>query len=85
MRGCITAPYAYTTVLCNSFSYTNLQDGISWSDLILTDYAVSPGDSGGAAFMGTIDLGRTTCVIGVISAGGDTVSVVVKASNINNY
>ncbi|MBR5369203.1 MAG: hypothetical protein IK138_07985 [Lachnospiraceae bacterium] len=85
LRGYVTKPYASAEVLSNTFSYFNQQDGISWTGLIEADYGVSPGDSGGAAYWGTIDGGRTTRVIGVISAASATKTYVVKSSNVRNY
>lgn len=85
LRGYLTKPYASAEVISNTFSYYNSQDGITWTDLLQTDYAVSSGDSGGAAYWGTIDGGRTTRVIGVITAASSTQTLVVKSSNIENY
>lgn len=85
LRGYLTKPYASAKVICNTFSYYNSQDGITWTDLLQTDYAVSSGDSGGAAYWGTIDGGRTTRVIGVITAASSTQTLVVKSSNIEHY
>ena len=85
LRGYLTTPYANAEVISNTFSYYNSQDGITWTDLLQTDYAVSPGDSGGAAYWRTIDGGRTTRVIGVITAASSTQTLVVKSSNIENY
>lgn len=86
VRGYQTTPYEYVEVLSNTFGYVADEDDIVWSDLIQVDYYAYLGDSGGAAYSGTIDSGRTTCVIGVISATdvfGST--YIVPAKNIENY
>ena len=85
VRGCRTTPYANATVVSNCYSYHNTGDGITWSDLLVVDYAVPGGDSGGAAYWKTIDGGRTTCVIGVISAANDTRTFIVKSGNVEDY
>lgn len=85
LRGYLTTPYAEAQVTSNTYSYYNTQDGITWTDLIQTNYGVSAGDSGGAAYWGVMDAGRTTRVIGVITAGNGSQTLVIKSTNIERY
>lgn len=47
--------------------------------------AVEHGDSGGACFGISTDTGRTGRVVGVISQGNSSRTLVVKASNVTDY
>lgn len=83
VRGFLTAPYANAVITSNNYSYYNSQDNLNWSNLLKVDYGVQNGDSGGAAYWWTTDQNATTKVIGVISAGNLSFTVIVKSSNIN--
>ncbi len=83
VRGYQTTQYANAIITDNNFSYYNNQDNIYWSDMLKVDYPVQDGDSGGAAYWWTTNQNATTKVIGVISAGASTFTVIVKSSNIN--
>ncbi|MDR3314827.1 MAG: S1 family peptidase [Oscillospiraceae bacterium] len=78
VRGYNTNPKVLTTVLSNTYSYNNAQDGITWSDMIRVDVGVPGGSSGGGALGRLLDLGRTRTVIGVISATSSTSTVIIK-------
>ncbi|MCL1807282.1 MAG: S1 family peptidase [Oscillospiraceae bacterium] len=64
-RGSVTGNVD-ATVVSNNFEYQG--NGIYWKNLIETNKAPQLGDSGGALIRGTLDLGRTSKVIGIIHA-----------------
>lgn len=69
-------------VLGTNASVTVDNDGqyINATNQIEVNRAVSYGDSGGGALSGTMDGGRTNCVVGIIRAGDNYGTFLVKGS-----
>lgn len=85
LRGYQSDPYVTGTVDHTSRYYYDSSESISWTDMLEVGCAVEHGDSGGACFGVTTDTGRTGQVVGVISQGNSSRTLVVKSSNVADY
>ena len=66
-------------VISNSCSLTITETGVTFSDIVKTDYLIDDGDSGGLVYT---DIDGQYYILGNHKAKGSGYSYVVKASNI---
>lgn len=85
LRGYLANEYIEANVTDNSKNIYGSSDGTVWYDMIEVDHKVSHGDSGGACIYGSIDTGRTSLIVGVISQSDDLRTLIVKADNVHEY